>query len=1189
MQNFFILISVITAVAAGAVTFDLPDITADKLWKSRSFTAANGETVQLSFTADRHAEGVLATNSIKSTYRKFTVAPGKNSHTLTFPYGKTPIRQFIVHLIPPKGTPLSVKDFKVQTADKIRYGNFENVLIHSNGCTGWTADKTGSFKVKNGKVCGTLSGKPFVWFKQWVPLPPDKIFTIAADVEAKNFKGNAGFELNFRGGGKGIDKKLRHMPVSGNTGGVKRIYYTFKTPAKLKYCAVRLAAVNASGTVAFDNVELIPGKFVPIIPVSKNFSKKLTFNGFFKYHRNGFKWDPAPPLTEISLATDDRELVITGICGEPFMQKLKAIRNNPAGFYANDNVELFIDAQGIGRSFYQIIVTPHGEYESYFNNDSTWKGASVKTWKTPEDWRFEVRIPYVNMGYAPAEAHLPGKRLGAAFFRNRRTTGECYTMPYWNKIGYKYPGLFLKTATGNVEKGMIFDPALAATEEQAHTEPPMAWKTSDPLFRELMTEEKLYPGNELTGYFYNGFIEYGNESVRPVTLFALHHGISYNYFRDVVRHYRASRTAGGMTHYRPTGADYSGKIFAARMNKKYKNKLLFDTNLKRSDGICAQPNSAPPFRGKSLFYWGDPRTHLQKEKQIDRVIKRWPELIKIVRLGHEDDQQPNLDYVKIRAAYLAKEPETWKKWEAEAKKEFGGGKIGFPATALKDATPVERLVWLRFARKQYIAGIGKLISFLRKNHLGVKISSCVGSTFPFAFGYDAFFGRFDWVTTQTQWGGGPLRQKTGFLTKYLTDISGTPAAPCVHIEAYFVSLTPEDTRDVLSQVFRAGGNSFQLALFDWFGNSQSDLFGAPERFHEVMHVLRQLPRMNKLKYPEADCAIFSSNMEKLAVHYFSHDPDKSGLEEIFTMLGPHNRSWFHFITEENIARKHRKLEDYKVIYVPPVSYQDDETVKSLLDYVRKGGNLVIFNRTTFQFRPDGSKRQPLIPGKKGRGEIFLSDIRLDESVYSDSKMPQHFAALQKKFGCRMGHDIWRFTFPAGPRYKYFPEKLFCLTGNACCWKRNVPLDGPNRPVKFTVVWKNKPDYVTDKGKNLFNRQQALSSKIIQGRNLDWQKELSHWAVAWKNTAPAEITLKFAQPVNISLVKLFLHGGYQDITVSSAGKILARHKRTPGGEPEVDVDEVSISFKEQTVKEITVRLEKRTGITWLSELEVWGAE
>ena len=72
-----------------------------------------------------------------------------------------------------------------------------------------------------------------------------------------------------------------------------------------------------------------------------------------------------------------------------------------------------------------------------------------------------------------------------------------------------------------------------------------------------------------------------------------------------------------------------------------------------------------------------------------------------------------------------------------------------------------------------------------------------------------------------------------------------------------------------------------------------------------------------------------------------------------------------------------------------------------------------------------------------------------------------------------------------------------------------------------------------------------------------------------------------------MVKLFLHGGYQDIVVSSAGKRLADFKRSPGGEPEVDVDEVMISFKPQKLQEITVRLEKRTGITWLSELEIWG--
>ena len=1190
MRLIAFIAAFLSAGLLSAVTFDYPEIDLSKPWRSKEITTSGGETVKLTFTAEGsgNASGLLSTNSSRSTYRKFAIVPGKNDHSITFPVSKAPIRLFIVNLIPQSGAKLVIKNLKVEIADKIRFGNFENVRVSKYGCTGWSADKSGAFQVRNGRVEGKLSGQEFVWIKQWVYLPPDKVFTLSADVSARNFKGNAGFELVFRGGGKGFNKTIQHMPVTKDTNGVKRLYYTFKTPAKLNYCAMRLAAIKASGELFFDNVELTPGAFTPEIPVTKDFSSKLTFDGFFKYNRGGFEWELAPALTQVSLATDNNELVITGICKEPLMDKLKAVKNNPEGFYANDNVEVFIDAQGIGRSCYQVIVAPHGEYQDLHNRDSSWSGAKVKAQINKTDWRFEIRLPYVNMGYGAVEAQLPNKRIAIAVFRNRRTTGEVYTMPYWNRIGYRHPAAFFKMITGNSAKGVTIDPAFIGTENAAHTEPPMAWHTPDPLFKELMGKEKLYPGNELTGYFYNGFLEYGNESYRPVTLFGLHHGISYNYFRDVVSHYRASRTAGGVTHYATSGADPSERIFAARMNRKYMTRLLFDTKLKRSDGMYSQPNAAPTIQGRVTYFWGDPRTIAQKEKQIDLVLKRWPDLMGIVRLGHEDDEQPNTHYMRIREAYLAKEPDTWKKWEEEAKKEFGGGRIGFPTTELKDATPVERLVWLRFVRKRYISGIDRLIKFIRKNHPHVKISSCVGTSFPYAFGYDAFFGRWDWVSSQTRWGGGAGRQSVGFLAKYLTDISGAPAAPCVHIEAYFVSLNPRDTREVLSQVFRAGGNSFQLALFDWFGNSQSDLFGAPDRFHEVMHVLRQLPKMNKLKYPKADCAIFSSNADRMATHYFSRNPDKSGLEEVFTMLGPHNRSWFHFITEENIARRSRNLDDYKVIYVPPASYLDDVTVKALLDYVKRGGNLVIFNKKTFEFRLDGSRRKALAPGKLGKGEIVLaSGVQLDENIYSNSAAPGYFAALQKKFGCKTGHDIWRFTFPAGPVYKAFPENLFCLTGNACRWKRNIPVDGPNLKVKFTHSWQNAPDHVTDKGRNLFNRRESLSSKIIQGQKLNWQKELSKWAVAWKNNEPAKLTLKFAKPADVSLVKLWLHGGYQDITVTSGGRKLAVFKRKAGGEREVDVDEVAISFKPVKTREITIEFGRRTAITWLAEVELWG--
>ena len=1191
MRLFVFLAALLTAGVLSAVTFSHPDIDLSKPWKSREITTSNGETVKLTFTAEGtgSASGRLVTNSSNSTFVKFTVVPGKNNHILTFAAKPgVPIRLFIVTFSPDAGAHLVIKNLKVEIADKIRYGDFENVRITKNGCTCWHTDKSGVFRVAEGKARAELRGEALAWIEQWVYLPPDKIFTVAADVKAKNFRGHAGFELIFRGGGKGFDKTLRHMPVTGGTDGVKRLYYTFKTPARLKYCAMRLAAIQASGELEFDNVELIPGEFIPRVPVSKDCSAKLTFNGFFKYNRNGFKRVAAPPLTEFSLATDNKELVISGVCKEPLMEKLQADKKHPKGFYANDNIEVFIDAQGMGRSTYQVIVAPHGEFQDLHNADTTWSGAKVKARINKDNWTFEIRIPYEKMGYGKVEAPLPNKRMAVAVFRNRRTTKECYSMPYWNRIGYRHPAAYFKVVTGDSDREMTIDPVFAGIESQAYTEPPMAWRTPDPLFRELMTDEKLYPQDQVTGYFYNGFLEYGNVSNRPVTLFGLHHGISFNYFRDVVSNYRASRTAGGMTHYPRTGADPSEKIFAARMNRKYKPLLLFDTKLKRSDGVFSQPNSAPPIYGKVVYFWGDPRTIAQKEKQIDLVLKRWPDMMAIVRLGHEDDDIPCSHYARIRKAYLEKEPETWKKWEEEAKKEFGGGRVGFPATTLEEATPVERLVWLRFARKRYIAGIERLMTFIRKNYPHVKISSCVGMPFPYAFGYDAFFGRFDWVAGQTRWGGGPGRQQVGFLAKYLTDISGAPAAPCVHIEAYFVSLDPQDTREVLSQVFRAGGNSYQLALFDWFGNSQSDLFGAPDRFHEVMHVLRQLPKMNKLKYPKADCAVFSSNADRLATHFFSRNTDKSGLEELFTMLGPHNRSWFHFVTEENISRGDRRLEDYKVVYIPPVSYQDDETVNALLNYVRSGGNLVIFDRKTFQYRLDGSSRKPLVPGKYGKGEIVIADdIVLDERIYANPEMPKRFAALQKKFGCRVGHDIWRFTFPAGPEIKFFPEGLVCLTGNACRWKKNVPFDGPNAAVKFSLSYKNAPDHVTDKGGNLFNRRAALASNIIQGGKLDWRKELSKWAVAWKNTEPAEIAVRFVKPVNMSLVKLWLHGGYQDITVCAKGKVLAAFKRRPGGEPEVDVDEVAIAFKPVKTDELTIHFGKRTDVTWLSELEIWG--
>ena len=310
------VLALLSTAVLSAVTFDLPDVTLSKPWRSKEFTTSNGETVKVSFTAvgNGSAAGLISTNSSRSTYRKFSVTPGKNTHSITFPDDNNLVRLFIVNLMPQKDSKLVIKDFKVEIADKIRFGNFEKVRVSKRGCTGWTSDPSCVFRVEKGKVVGRLKGETFSWFKQWVYLPADTVFTLSADVKAQNFKGNAGFELVFRGGGKGFNKTIQHMPVTRDTNGVKRIYFTFKTPSKLQYCAMRLAAIKASGLLEFDNVELTPGAFIPQVPVSEDFSAKLTFDGFFKYNRSGFKWETAPELTQVSLATDNKELVISGIC-----------------------------------------------------------------------------------------------------------------------------------------------------------------------------------------------------------------------------------------------------------------------------------------------------------------------------------------------------------------------------------------------------------------------------------------------------------------------------------------------------------------------------------------------------------------------------------------------------------------------------------------------------------------------------------------------------------------------------------------------------------------------------------------------------------------------------------------------------------------------------------------------------------
>ena len=1126
------------------------------------------------------------------------------------------------------GASLTIRNFTVTCQAGIRHGDFEQSLVQKEGVTGWYFDKSGAFSLESGvgnagskclraRLDGTQkTGKDGIAYaKQWVYLAPETIYTLKGRVKAENFQGYAGFLLTFRGGSKSDNKTISHMPVVASTDGWVNLSYTFVTPPTLKYCAMRLCTINGSGTVFFDDVHLHDGNAVHLVPYSPDGSEVLQLKGFFKVNKSrGWARESTPDLTRISLYADLEKLYIQGRCLEPEMPQLRSATHprDHSDIYKDDNVEIFIDPQGMQRNYHQIIINPAGAVMDFIGRNSTWDGCQAIAERMPDQWSFRIEIPFTELGYGSVEAAQSGKSMGVAFFRNRRTTGEVYSCPYWSKPGYQHMEDYIPIRVGNKIAGCLVDFHYQGTELAANQVlAPMAWQLHDPLYQELMTSERLYkPEDRAIGYFGMGWLEFGNDSSRPATLFALQHGMKYQY-ADIAALKHETRTVNSMTTYNFTGADISGKSFAAKMHRKYDIPLMLDYKLRHCDGLFGVKTDLPRVKKAGLFS-PDPRVADLNIQQLSAYLQEYKGQLAIIRLGHEDDQIPFRYYEEYRKLYLEKDPEQWKSWEASAKEEFGQGRIGFPSVPLGKASPPERLVWGRWVQKNQSLNIRRIVQHIRMAAPWIKLSSGVGGGgIAHPFGYDRQEGCYDHVTNQTRAGGGVNRQETAFLTKVLNDLSGVPATPCVHIESYFTSLTPEATNEVLSSVFRVGGSGYQLALFDWFGNSQCDLYGAPERFHEVIHIFREYGRMNKLKFPEADCAVLYSNINQLAEHYFSTNPDLSGNEELFTMLGPIARSWFDFVSDYQILDGKRELNRYKALYIPRVIYQDQPVVDKILAYVRQGGTLVFCEKDAFRYDTDGSEREALvtlgttgealIPGvdvcNLGKGRILtLNGSPLNEQIFTDAARHSFFITLQQKLGCRTGLDIWRFRFPPAPKYQAWPEGKVCLTGNAWRWQRNIPLSGPNQENQFSCSYSFPPDLFPDIQNNLFNRRDSLSAPITDGSHLrqlfpSEVPEMGKWCVAWKNTEAVTVFLDFSKEVKADEAKIWLHGDYTSVEIWAEGKCLhgIRRAQPPEGENEVDVDEICMNFPETRAKRFEIRFGRRAGTLYVSEIELWGVE
>jgi len=343
--------------------------------------------------------------------------------------------------------------------------------------------------------------------------------------------------------------------------------------------------------------------------------------------------------------------------------------------------------------------------------------------------------------------------------------------------------------------------------------------------------------------------------------------------------------------------------------------------------------------------------------------------------------------------------------------------------------------------------------------------------------------------------------QNGCETKIIADLTGKPVCPLVQNGDYMGSPSAEETRERYSQVFRNGGAGIMLLAVEWFDRELNHhKFCAPERWKALLEICKQVNTMNRVKLPkDPDVAILYPTYTLLG----QPGPYRSqSMLTNYALVGPLSGAWFKFVSDRQIERGIKNLNDFKLLYIPYCKYERPQIVRKFQDFVSNGGTLVMTDPQCFatdingdditKFREElfgikvgkGKKAKNIITDlvwhkkvklpvkggsynltvmsgvevvakfedgtpaitikKQGQGKaIFFAHNPFKKSANIDYDAPwvKFFIALQKDMGIKMNRKIWRFKFPPVPKTPT-PQNL-CLTGNNVFFDANCPLDRYN--------------------------------------------------------------------------------------------------------------------------------------------------
>ncbi len=340
----------------------------------------------------------------------------------------------------------------------------------------------------------------------------------------------------------------------------------------------------------------------------------------------------------------------------------------------------------------------------------------------------------------------------------------------------------------------------------------------------------------------------------------------------------------------------------------------------------------------------------------------------------------------------------------------------------------------------------------------------------------------------------------GFFPKYITDLSRVPEIwPCMHVEEYGRSYTPEEVRIKLSEAVRNGATAFHYYLSDTVGRRSAtkymitEFFGAPDRAQIEMAAADALLNMPPLKFPEPDIAIYTP-IETQRSYYGNIRLDRPWV--LHTRLERNAKTAFVHVNAAAWSKADRS--GLKAIFLADAKYVSPKTISQLSEYVKAGGTLVALDPEAFSFTADGNvpeearklffggttlhkldtpftyltcnglktalssgPQYALRPGDDcqpsgyyldndgketatvasithplGKGKVILFGANPSEPGTVSSQITgQFFRDFVASVGGKLDYDIWRFEFPASLIVPPPMPKGRCLTGNSIVWRQ----------------------------------------------------------------------------------------------------------------------------------------------------------